>query len=444
MDRNNRFDRVRAAIEELGPADHACTLYDRLEDEVGVAVSYIRAGLERGELCVYVVDDGGEAILQALAFEGVDTDTELRAGRLIVFERPIARKLRVRDMVGKIEQWARGARDAGHTGFRLLGEMTWVLDGDLKELAELEVGLNLNRVFERHACVGLCQFDVRRFTPQMLREIIIVHPLVVIGDRVCRNPFYVPPEQYLSPDWPLHEADWMMTSLDQLQRAQDDLRESRESYRSLSRRLVRLQETERRDIARELHDRVGQSLTAMRINTDLISARLDEHDDPLIRARNEDSLQLIESTFKAVRNVMYDLRPPMLDEYGVVAPLKWYAKQFTDRTGIRVEVRGDEDRRRDPDVGIALFRIAQEALNNVARHSRAGNVRIELRDTAGALVFTVEDDGMGFDPEGGRVEKMGYGLTTMRERALAVGGSLETSSKKGRGMRITVSVPRKA
>jgi signal transduction histidine kinase len=437
------LEKVRAAIERLGPAEHACTLYDRREEEVAIAASYIRVGLERGELCVCVVDDGAESILDALASEGVDVDAELREGRLVVFEKPLAQEFQTRDMFGKIEQWAEGARNAGHAGFRIIGEMTWALGGDLKELAELEARLNLNRVWERHACVGLCQFDVRRFTPKMLREMIIVHPLVVIGDRVCSNPYYVPPEQYLSPDWPLHEAGWMMTNLEQLQRAEDGLRSAQERYRSLSRSLVNLQENERRDIARELHDRVGQTLTAMRINTDLIRARLEEHDDPLIRARNEDSLQLIESTFKAVQNVMYDLRPPMLDEYGLVAPLQWYAKQFAERTGIRVEIRGVEGWRCGPEVEIALFRIAQEALNNVARHSEAKNVRIELRDTAEEAVLTVEDDGVGLDPERDRLEKVGYGLITMRERAEAVGGTFETSSEKGRGVRITVNVPRK-
>jgi two-component system sensor histidine kinase UhpB len=179
--------------------------------------------------------------------------------------------------------------------------------------------------------------------------------------------------------------------------AEEALRTTTERLQALTRRLVELQEVERRDISRELHDRVGQTLTAMRINMDLIHTRLAEHDDALIRAHNDDSIELIDSAFKAVENLMYDLRPPMIDEHGLLAPLRWYAKRFTDRTGIRVEIRGDEDLRRGAEVEIALFRIAQEALNNVARHSRAKNVRIELRETAERAVLTIEDDGVGFD-----------------------------------------------
>src|ERR1700736_1436816 len=121
MDADSRFDRARAAMEQLGPADHACTLYDRRDEEVAMAVSYVRAGLARSELCVCVVDDGGKDILDALASEGLDTGAEMRQGRLVFVEKPLAQGLRTEDMLGKIEQYARGARSAGHAGCRFVG-----------------------------------------------------------------------------------------------------------------------------------------------------------------------------------------------------------------------------------------------------------------------------------------------------------------------------------
>jgi signal transduction histidine kinase len=443
MDTETRFEKVRAAIERLNPAVHACAFYDGRDEEVAMVASYVRVGLERRELCVCIVDDGRERILEALAAEGVDAQAQLREGRLIFFEKQLARQLTPLDMLGKLEEWTEGARRAGHAGCRIAGEMTWVLDGGgtLKQLAEFEAQVNLNQVYERHACIGLCQFDVRRFPPESLREMIVLHPFVVVGDRVCRNPYFVPAERYLSSDWPRHETEWMLTNLEQLQLAQDGLQESEESYRALARRMVGLQEQERRDIARELHDRVGQTLTAMRIDMDMIRTRLAEHDDPVIRRRNDDSLELIDSVFKAVENVMYDLRPPMIDEYGLIAPLRWYAKKFTERTGIRVEVRGDESRRSGPQVERALVRIAQEALNNVARHAQASRVAIELREIGSDVVFTIEDDGKGFDVEAGRARKTGYGFSTMRERAESAGGTFEVHSEKGKGTRVTVRVP---
>src|ERR1700687_1026161 len=319
MNADNRCERVRAAIEQLGPADHVCTLYDKRDEELAITVSYIRAGLDRGELCVCVVDDGGKSILAALAAEGVDIDAEMRKGRLAILEKPLAQGLQTRDMLGKIEEYASGSREAGHAGFRIVGEMTWTLDGDLKALAEFEARLNLNRVWERHACAGLCQFDVRRFTPETLREMIIVHPLVVIGDRVCRNPYYVAPEEYLSPDWPLHEAEWMMTNLEQLQEAQDGLRASQERYRSLSRRLLEQQELERGALARELPDQLGPSLFAVSLNLEAIKGEL----SPRSSARVSESIRAIEKMIEQVQTLAFELRPSTLDEFGLVEALRF-------------------------------------------------------------------------------------------------------------------------
>lgn len=149
MDAANRFERVRAAIEQIGPADHVCTLYDQRDEEVAIAVSYTRAGLERGEFCVCVVDDGGDSILSALASEGVDVAAKMREGQLAIFEKPLAHGLHTKDMLGRIEQFATDSREAGFTGFRIVGEMSWTLNGDMRDLAELEARLNLNRVWER-------------------------------------------------------------------------------------------------------------------------------------------------------------------------------------------------------------------------------------------------------------------------------------------------------
>src|ERR1700730_298246 len=392
MDADNRFERVRAAIEQLGPADHVCTLYDRRDEELAIAVSYIRAGLDRGELCVCVVDDGGERILDALASKGVDIDAEMRKGRLEIFERPLAQGLETRDMLGKIEQYASGSRGAGHAGFRIVGEMTWTLEGDLKALAEFEARLNLNRVWERYACAGLCQFDLRRFTPETLREMIIVHPLVVIGDRICRNPYYVAPELYLSPDWPRHEADWMMTNLEKLQQSQDSLRESQERYRSLSRRLLEQQEHERGALARELHDQMGQSLTAILLELQAIKGEL----SPASRARVPESVRMIKTMIKQVQTLAFELRPSMLDEFGLVKALRNLVTRHGERVGVRAGFTATpSDARAPAEIETACFRIVQEALSNVARHARADHVEVRLRVQDATLEVTVKDDGVG-------------------------------------------------
>jgi signal transduction histidine kinase len=435
MDADNRFERVRTAIAQLGPADHVCTLYDDRDKEVAIAVSYICSGLERGELCVCVVDDGGESILDALAAEGVDIDAEMRKGRLTILEKPLAQGLQTRDMLGKIEQYAIGSRKAGHAGFRIVGEMSWTLNGDMKALAEFEARLNLNRVWERHACTGLCQFDLRRFRPETLREMIIVHPLVVIGDRVCRNPYYVAPEHYLSPDWPMREVEWMMTNLDHLQQSQDSLRASQERYRSLSRGLLEEQERERVALARELHDQLGQSLFAVSLNLESIRGEL----SPASSARVTESMRAIEKTIEQVQTLAFELRPSTLDEFGLVGALRLLVTRHGERAGVRASFTATPTDARAPgEVETASFRIVQEALSNVARHARARYVEVTLTTQDVALEVTVRDDGVGFNVERLR---SGLGLVGMGERAELAGGRLDIESAPAAGTTLRARFP---
>src|ERR1700682_2107534 len=129
MEGADRLQEIRSAIRMLGPADHVCTLYDRREEEVAIAVSYLRAGLERGELCVCVVDDGGASILGALASEGVDVDAAMREGRLAILEKPLKQGLKLQQMLGWIDQHAGEARGAGDVGFRVVGGVTRAAGG---------------------------------------------------------------------------------------------------------------------------------------------------------------------------------------------------------------------------------------------------------------------------------------------------------------------------
>jgi two-component system sensor histidine kinase UhpB len=227
-------------------------------------------------------------------------------------------------------------------------------------------------------------------------------------------------------------------------RIQETLHEREESLQALSRRLVELQEFERRQLSRELHDRIGQNLTALNINLNILKTRLSGEGAEELRSRLEDSATLLESTVDAVENVMAELRPPMLDDYGLLPALQWYAKEFSERTGINVLVQGDEPAKRPPpEVEITLFRIAQEALNNVVKHAGATSVEITFRRPNPGCELTVSDDGIGFDASLAAQAKAraGLGMVTMRERAQAVGGQFEVRSAHGRGTRVTVWIP---
>ena len=220
----------------------------------------------------------------------------------------------------------------------------------------------------------------------------------------------------------------------------EERKRAEEALRAMSRQLVALQESERRRLASELHDRVGQTLTAIRIDLDMIRTRLDQHDDAVIRERADDALELIDSAFEAAEGVMYELRPPLIDEYGLLASLQWYARKFSERTGIDVEVRGAEQWRSTPELELTLFRIAQEALTNVAKHARARQVEIGLDYSDGYCTMSVRDDGVGFDSAfgGPHAGDAGLGMVTMRERSQAVGGQFEVRATPGKGTLLTV------
>jgi PAS domain S-box-containing protein len=226
--------------------------------------------------------------------------------------------------------------------------------------------------------------------------------------------------------------------------AGDALRRSAAELQALSRRLVDLQESERRELSRELHDRVGQNLTALKINLDMLQTALASRGNGEVRARVDDSAALLESTMDTIENVMSELRPPMLDDHGLAAALDWHARNFSRRTGIAVAVRGTGPALRPAlQVEIALFRIAQEALNNVAKHARAHRVEIALDHANGECLMSVQDDGIGFDgvEDASDRPKPRLGMVTMRERAQAVGGRFEVQALPGRGTQLSVRVP---
>jgi two-component system sensor histidine kinase UhpB len=209
--------------------------------------------------------------------------------------------------------------------------------------------------------------------------------------------------------------------------------------RSLNRRLAQSQEAERRRVAKELHDRIGGALAALGLNLAIASEQLPPGARPKLAPRLAESIALLDETSAAVRDLMVFLRPPVLDDFGLAAALRWHGERMAKLSAFEVIVRAPEESARyDPEVEIALFRIAQEALTNVAKHASARHVEVTLEPLPGGLRMVVADDGSGFDPA--RAQEASWGFLTMRERAGAVGGNLGIESAPGRGTRVTVEI----
>lgn len=208
--------------------------------------------------------------------------------------------------------------------------------------------------------------------------------------------------------------------------------------RELSRKLMEVEENERRSINRELHDRVGQNLSALQLNLGALRNELAAGAAPATAARLEDARALLETTSKQVRDVMAELRPAALDDYGLLAALRHHAAAVAVRLGISITVEGKDPAPRPPlAVETALFRIVQEALNNVAKHARARNVKVTLETVHREVVLTVADDGAGFAASLAPGTPS-YGIATMRERAEAIDARLRIHSAPGRGTRVEV------
>jgi signal transduction histidine kinase len=224
-------------------------------------------------------------------------------------------------------------------------------------------------------------------------------------------------------------------------RAAEELEKANRQLRILSRQLFHIQEEERRHLARELHDEIGQSLTAAKINLKIIAPDVPAK----IAGRLDDSVQLLDRLLRQVRELSLDLRPPLLDELGLVPTLRWLVDQQAQRAGLRVMFTTNVDRLEiDPDVRTACFRVAQEAITNVIRHSGARNVAIDLRCEVERLTLTVHDDGAGFDPaviQQRTTQNFTLGLVSMKERALLVRGGFELRSAPGQGTEIRAWFP---
>ncbi|MGQ0656066.1 MAG: sensor histidine kinase [Betaproteobacteria bacterium] len=208
-------------------------------------------------------------------------------------------------------------------------------------------------------------------------------------------------------------------------------------------RLIDTQELERRRLSDDLHDLIGQNLTALGIELAALRSTLSAESAVKASSRFEAMAGLLNDTIESIRGVMTELRPPALEEYGLVPALRWYAGVFEQRTGMKVRADVLHASPRLPrEMELALFRIVQEALTNAAKHSGGSAVEVAVTESAGMVRVVIQDDGRGFvDPVGARsAGRGGWGLPTMRERAEAQGGWLRIEFP-GRGTRLVVEMP---
>jgi PAS domain S-box-containing protein len=232
----------------------------------------------------------------------------------------------------------------------------------------------------------------------------------------------------------------LRASLASQRRAEAELRESRDSLRELSSALQSIREEEKTRIARELHDELGQALTALKMEASAITDDLAPEQASLAK-RAQGMRQLIDQTVASVRRISADLRPVMLDNLGLAPTLEWLTRDFAARAGLSVElVMPDEDLGASGDAATAIFRITQEALTNVVRHAQATNVRVEIMRVGGDVRVRISDDGCGLNDADQRKARS-FGLLGMRERAYVLGGGFSVRGDTGKGTTVEATIP---
>ena len=216
---------------------------------------------------------------------------------------------------------------------------------------------------------------------------------------------------------------------------EESLRAQRE-LKELSKRLVDTEERERRALSRELHDEIGQSLSALLVDVENLASM--SGGDGAFRKGLQKIKELAENSVNEVRDMALLLRPSMLDDLGLVPALEWQAREVSKRTGMIVDITDENVPDNLPeDHKTCVYRVVQEALNNCSKHAYAKRVQVSIRQEANALKVSIEDDGHGFDPARSR----GLGLVGMNERVTQLGGELKVESRSARGTRLRVELP---
>ena len=234
------------------------------------------------------------------------------------------------------------------------------------------------------------------------------------------------------------EADQLASTFNTMLEAIDETNRARASQ------IIKAQEQERKRIARELHDETSQVLTSLLISLAVLEESITTQE---ARDRITETRQLAHQTLRAIRNLSIDLRPSALDDLGLLPALRWYVKEYQQKTNIEVEFHtaGFKDRQRlSPEMETALYRIVQESLTNVAKHAQAHKVTIMLQEEDAAVNATITDDGRGFDVE--EVEQTGdqdrgLGLVGMQERALLLDGTATIESSPAHGTIVSIHIP---
>lgn len=327
-------------------------------------------------------------------------------------------------------------------------DMAWLKDRDCRYLAVNTAYLEILRIPE-HAVLGKRPDEI---WPPEIAEVYLRTDRAVLRSGRRRRYEEKRPDPSGIPRWfetiksPIRDTAGRIIGtvgisrdISERKAAESELIKSRAQLRELSNYLQSVREAERARISRELHDELGQTLTALKMELGWLKDRLPP-EPAMLRTRLDRLVQIVDHSVTDLQRIASDLRPMILDELGLVSAIQWLTQTFSERSSLSIDLSFEQaDVVYSKDVSTAAFRIVQEALTNIVRHSGAASAGILARHSGNELQLEISDDGRGMDVARSRGEHLG--LVGMSERAHMLGGSMEIDSAPGRGTRISVRLP---
>jgi signal transduction histidine kinase len=427
----------------LQPGDHLYCLYDSEEEYRQILSPFIRQGLERHEKVLCIVDaHTTDETLTCLSADAVEVQQYIEGGQLKIQS---SNDTCVQDglfdpdrMLSLLRSETEQALSQGYKILRVTEEMSWALKGLPGCERVLEYEAKLNTFFPGSQCLAICQYDRNRFDPRLLLDVLEAHPVAVVGAEVFENFYYMPPQDFFGANPVAARLDSWLSHLKARKRSENQIR-------TLTHKLMKSQEDERRMISRELHDRVGQDLSGIKLALETLF----DQQPTAPHEIQEKALRLsrlLDHTIFTVRDLAYDLRPPGLDEMGLVQALAMFCDDFSDKTHIRTEFNsaGIEKLKLDFNTRINLYRMVQEGLNNIHKHAEATRASVKLTAAYPYILLRIVDNGKGFDVEKRAREidsEKRMGLRSLRERTDLLSGIMMVASKAGQGTKILIKLP---
>jgi PAS domain S-box-containing protein len=220
--------------------------------------------------------------------------------------------------------------------------------------------------------------------------------------------------------------------------AEEEIKKSKKLLEDLHKHLTEIRENERALISREIHDELGQSMTALKLDLNRMNKYLSTNPEAMMKLKS--MIELVSNTIKDVQRISSDLRPGILDELGLVSAIEWYCDEFEKRTGIKCNLKLDNSDFSDSQITLTFFRVLQETLTNVIRHAKASSVKVKLKQSIQGTILTVQDNGIGITKEQIKSNKS-LGLVSMHERVRQFNGTIDIFSEKGDGTKLTIFIP---